>query len=498
MTENKFSSFDSFFQKLSHSQKISDDYIAAADGLKYLIKSNYLEYSDIVDYPEKFLEAHRNISRYDGLEGFSVKFTVQFNLFAGSIMNLGNDIHKKILFESQEQGDLGCFMLTEYSAGVTSGMIVNTRADLVDDKIVINTPNIIYDDNNIDFEKTVHRKNWISQGLTAKWGVVICQLYSDRYLGIYPFLIDMTDKNIHKKDNGRKTGINSLDNAQIVFKDLVIEKDQLMCNNYNDINEIITYSEKDIGKGFIRIATRLNSGRLCIAYSLLSYVTRLVEQTNNGPLNKVIYLDQNTQIKLKDLPEVRDMMTNIEHNLRIIHTFVDIVKNEYCKCIKNKNANLPQDLIEKIMVSKIISINYGINILHNLRRKIGASSLFAQNNLGSNLDIMLCGRFAEGDNDILIRKLVMDRIKKFKNISHQEKLFRMYINPTTTTYALENYKIAKFAFMLYQGSSKNNIINVFNNNYDLINSCSELICLNIIKKTITDQKIHIEDIRSML
>jgi acyl-CoA oxidase len=501
MTEKKISSFDPFFKELSQKQRVNSNYTVTSNGLRHLIKSNYLKYSDIVDWPEKFLEAHKNISRFDGLEGFSIKFTVQFNLFAGSIMNMGNENHKKLLFESQQKGELGCFMLTEYSAGVTSGMIVNTRADIVNNTIVINTPDIVYndDDKDINFEKTVHRKNWISQGMTATLGVVIAQLYSEnnQYLGIYPFLIDMTDENIHKKDNGKKTGLNSLDNAQIIFKGLVIQKDQLMGDS---INEIMYYSDKQILNGFTRIATRLNSGRLCIAYSLLSYVTRLVEQTKSGPLNKLIYLDKDIQIKLKDMPEIRDMINDAEYNLNIMHHFINIVKKEYCECVRNKIIDLPPDLIEKIIVTKIISINYGIKILNSIRTKIGSSSLFAQNNLGSNLDIMLCGRFAEGDNDILGRKLVMDRIKKFKNISHKEKILRVYIKPITDSESKENYKIARLAFMIQQSATKNDAVYEFNRNYVFINSCVEIICFNIIKNTMPNykKKLFISHIKSML
>jgi hypothetical protein len=42
------------------------------------------------DAPEKFFLAHRLLSTI-GLGGFGIRFTVQFNLFAGSIIGLGGD-----------------------------------------------------------------------------------------------------------------------------------------------------------------------------------------------------------------------------------------------------------------------------------------------------------------------------------------------------------------------------------------------------------------------
>jgi acyl-CoA oxidase len=45
---------------------------------------------------------------------------VQFNLFAGSILGLGNERQVKMLEDVQEKGQLGCFALTEVGAGVLS------------------------------------------------------------------------------------------------------------------------------------------------------------------------------------------------------------------------------------------------------------------------------------------------------------------------------------------------------------------------------------------
>ena len=56
--------------------------------LRELVKSNLLSFTDMRDAPEKFFLAHRLLATV-GLGGFGVRFTVQFNLFAGSIVGLG-------------------------------------------------------------------------------------------------------------------------------------------------------------------------------------------------------------------------------------------------------------------------------------------------------------------------------------------------------------------------------------------------------------------------
>ena len=66
--------------------------------------------------------------------GFGIRFTVQFNLFAGSIIALGGPEHVALLDKYQNDGTLGCFALTEVSAGVNSGLIVETTAEWHDDR----------------------------------------------------------------------------------------------------------------------------------------------------------------------------------------------------------------------------------------------------------------------------------------------------------------------------------------------------------------------------
>ena len=60
------------------------------------------------------------------LGGFGIRFTVQFNLFAGSVVGLGGPEHHAQLELLQTEGKLGCFLLTEMQAGVLSGLIVET------------------------------------------------------------------------------------------------------------------------------------------------------------------------------------------------------------------------------------------------------------------------------------------------------------------------------------------------------------------------------------
>lgn len=91
------------------------------------MQSGLLQFTDMSEQPEKFFLAHRLLSTI-GLGGFGIRFTVQFNLFAGSIVGLAGPEQLRMLQGIQEKGQLGCFLLTEQQAGVLSGLIVETTA----------------------------------------------------------------------------------------------------------------------------------------------------------------------------------------------------------------------------------------------------------------------------------------------------------------------------------------------------------------------------------
>ena len=70
------------------------------------------------------------------------RFTVSYNLYAGSVVALGSDEQREKLFATQSSGELGCFAFTELGAGVLSGAGVETTAtfDTATDCFTIHSP----------------------------------------------------------------------------------------------------------------------------------------------------------------------------------------------------------------------------------------------------------------------------------------------------------------------------------------------------------------------
>jgi acyl-CoA oxidase len=215
------------------------------------------------DDPKLFFMAHRLLATRM-LGGFGIRFTVQFNLFAGSILGLGDEQQVAMLDEMQEAGELGCFALTEVDAGVMSGMIVETTATWQGGHFSINTPH------------SGAAKNWISAGMTADWVVFIADLcIAGKSYGPHPFLTRMRNNNgelvpgIRCLDMGPKTVANDLDNARITFENLKISQACLL-RRFGDVREgqyvVVDPSER---MRIEVIGQRLLTGRLVIAEAAL-------------------------------------------------------------------------------------------------------------------------------------------------------------------------------------------------------------------------------------
>jgi acyl-CoA oxidase len=65
--------------------------LRAAARLRRLVAKRALSLTDLRDAPERFFSAHHVLSEFATRlgPGFGIRFTVQYNLFAGSVLALG-------------------------------------------------------------------------------------------------------------------------------------------------------------------------------------------------------------------------------------------------------------------------------------------------------------------------------------------------------------------------------------------------------------------------
>jgi len=445
-------SFETYLSNLPH----VENYKETTKQLTKIIKGEYLLYSDIENNPEKFFDCHREFA-VNKQHSLGIKFTVQYNLFGGTIMFLGNDKQRKFLFDSQKNGILGCFALTEKSAGVMSGFVVNTEA-----KYIPESNSFLL--NSIDRE---HSKTWISQGLSAQYSVVIANLViNNTNKGPHAFLIQMDLEGIQIKDMGLKTDLNALDNAEIYFDNVRIDYDCLLSRFTSIVNN--EYKLDGLNKySFITIAQKLLTGRFCIGDSMITYFNKLIGEVETNLLQREIYLTNDNKMKLAELPHIRDKLIDVKKNVSEIIKFNNYVRSRLVNYMKTKQP-VPADLIELISITKIASTEISTNESLHFRQLVGSQALMKSSGLGSNLDVMYCSQFAEGDNKILKQKITRDwlsSIKKnprkfFKVPSFWGKIYmlmlliKMWFNPSIKTW-MENYKtINSFADIIVNNEIK--------------------------------------------
>jgi len=369
------------------------------------------------DAPEKFFMAHRLLSSM-GSNGFGIRFTVQFNLFAGSIIGLGGPEQVDSLANIQRDGTLGCFLLTESQAGVLSGLIVETTCDWCPQRkeFVLHTPS----------DKAA--KNWISQGYTAEVGVVIARL---RVGGVdhgpHPFFIRLREadgtlrRGIRVEDMGTKTVANDLDNARISFDRVALPKSALL-NRFADIDGD---SYKQLGEERMRIEVigqRLMTGRIAIAEAAL-VAARAIHLKTEAYAREKICNGLAGETSLASMPQLRAVFVDSYAALDEMEAFTAGVESRLNACLRE--GTIPSsDLVDAIAVAKIKCIEVAIERTHVLRQEVGSYALMHGSGFEC-FDMLLCMKFAEGDTRILQQKLARDRLKQLQRGGVPAALFSL-------------------------------------------------------------------------
>ena len=296
-----------------------------------LVAHATLKFTDIRDDPRKFFLAHRLLAKHapEHGPGFWIRFTVQFNLFAGTVVALGGPEQLAELDAIQRAGQLGCFCLTERLAGVNSGLVVNTLAEWDPElqTFVIDSPT------------DGAYKNWISQGLTAEKAVCVANLRVggvDR--GPHAFLIDVRDAETGRLvpgvvtgDMGKKTTGVDLDNAWVRFDKLRVGRDRLL-NRYGEVlgNEYVAKA-KGV-RTMDMIGQRLFTGRVAVAQAALAFAEKLFADTKRYSDAKMCVMRGDTPA-LTDVPQLRALYEEAEGRLTRVKNFVETCESRLCECL---------------------------------------------------------------------------------------------------------------------------------------------------------------------
>jgi len=387
-------------------------YTESAERLRKLLQSGLLRQTDLRDHPDRFFIAHRIMSEWATQlgPGFGIRFTVQFNLFAGTIVELGGEEQLELLEQMQQRGVLGCFALTEKLAGVNSGLVVNTTCTWQPDSqtFVLNSPNA-----------DAH-KNWISQGCSADACVVVADLIiGGKSHGPHAFLMEFRKEGqlvpgVTIGDMGEKTIGNDLDNAWIQFDNIELPKNAML-NRYCDISADNTYLQKVKGiKSFDMIGQRLYSGRTVIAASTLVFTRTLFASTKAYSDAKKCWVPKNKPPASlsSTAPQLDDLYLEADARLTVMETMMSKIEEQLGATLSaGKPASM--SLVEAVTVAKVKCIETSIELCFRLKQEVGSYALMGGSGF-EKMDYLNCCKFAEGDSRILMQKIARDRLMAFK------------------------------------------------------------------------------------
>jgi len=382
-------------------------YTESAEKLRKLVSEGPLKLTDLQEEPEKFFSAHRLLSEYATRvgPGFGIRFTVQFNLFAGTILGLGNEKQVAQLKDVQAKGQLGCFCLTEKLAGVNSGLVVNTTAVWDDSKQMFL----------VDCPDAGAHKNWISQGLTADLAVLVATLIvKGKVLGPHAFIMELRKNGqlvpgVTAEDMGDKTIGNDLDNACISFSKVWLPKDSLL-DRYAGL-EGGEYVQRVAGiSNMDMIGQRLYTGRTVIAGSTLVFARTLYKTARDYADNKRCWAPQGS-IALSSIPQLSHLYALADKELGKVEKLAAAVEKRLCECLRS--STIPDaKLVEMVAVLKVKAIETSIDMCFRLKQELGSYALMGGTGF-EKMDYLQCCKFAEGDSRILMQKMTRDRLQAF-------------------------------------------------------------------------------------
>ena len=342
----------------------------SAERLRRLIKSKLLLFTDMQTDPRKFFLAHRMLvdPKTRG-PGFWIRFTVQYNLFAGTVLGLGGPEHVAKLAEMQSKGQLGCFGLTEKLAGVNSGLVVNTTATWVPEaqRFVLHSPN------------EGAYKNWISQGFHADFCAVIADLrVAGKSHGPHAFLMALRDESgrvargVTLIDMGRKSIANSLDNVAIGFDRVELPRSALL-NRFADV-ENDAYVQKTAERMRIEIiGQRLLTGRVAVAQAALEFCSKLVALTRAYAERKQCWSPGGT-VALITIPHIHAVFADADARLAHMSEYMAHVESKLSESLVR--AAIPDArTVEAIAVGKVSAVETAIDLSFRLKQEVGSYAL---------------------------------------------------------------------------------------------------------------------------
>ncbi|WP_353249309.1 acyl-CoA dehydrogenase [Salinisphaera sp. T31B1] len=345
-----------------------------------------------------------------------VKFGVQFGLFGGSIIFLGNEAHhKRYLPDVASLALLGGFAMTESGHGSNVQELETTASyDAERQEFVIDTPSVSA------------RKEWI--GNAARDGhaaTVFAQLKTGgESYGVHAFVVPIRDENgapmpgVRIEDCGNKMGLNGVDNGRLYFDGVRIPRENLL-DRYGQVAPDGTYDSpiaNDNKRFFVTLGT-LVGGRISVASACVTAAKKsLTIATRYATLRRQFGGEAGGELRILDYRthQVR-LFPKIAHTYALHFAVEDLVDR-----FKHRTEDTAREVETLAAGLKAMASWNAIDASQQARECCGGLGFLSENQIANiRRDIDVFATF-EGDNIVLLNLVAKNRLARYAKSFEQD------------------------------------------------------------------------------
>lgn len=339
-----------------------------------------------------------------------IKFGVQFGLWGMSVLYLGTEKHhRKYLRQIGTLQLPGCFAMTETGHGSNvKGLETTATYNHQEGMITIHTPH-----------EQAGKEYIGNAALHGQMATVFAKLIINGVdYGVNAFIVPLRDKEgnllpgVRVEDNGRKMGLNGVDNGRIWFDQVKIDRDAMLDRYASiDMNGKFASAISSDNRRFFTMLSTLVGGRVGIARSALS-------AAKSGLTIAVKFANQRKQFGPENGEEV-PILNYRTHQRRLM----PLLANAYAchfglryltRRFLSRNEGDMKEVEALAAGLKAWSSWNTTHTLQECREALGGKGYLSENRidrLKNDTDIYTT---FEGDNTVLMQLVAKSRLAEFK------------------------------------------------------------------------------------